>query len=146
MAETPFNNLDIIHPYLLNGWQNYGGCFEDIEIFKNKDGLITMNGLVKGDFSKVIFKLPEGWKPKKQLIFSVMSDNTHRRLDINSNGEFFFKYKWSSKRRSNRKWLGFTKWNFFLCKILKKNIFDNRIMPKKENLIIKKVINVFLIK
>ena len=63
--------------------------FDDVEIVKNKDGLVTMNGLIKGDFSKVIFKLPEGWKPKKQLIFSVCSDNTTRRLDINSNGELF---------------------------------------------------------
>ena len=89
MAETPINDLDIIHPCLLNGWQNYGVFYEDLEIFKNKYGLVTMNGLVKGDFSKIIFKLPEGWKPKKQLIFSVMSDNTSRRLDINSNGELF---------------------------------------------------------
>ena len=33
--------------------------------------------------------MPEGWKPKKQLIFSVSSDNISRRLDINSNGELF---------------------------------------------------------
>ena len=89
MASTPYKELDIIHPYLLNGWQNYGVFYEDAEIRKNKDGLITMNGLVRGDFSKIIFKLPEGWKPKKQLIFSVMSDNTTRRLDINADGELF---------------------------------------------------------
>ena len=89
MTAAPIDNLDIIHPYFLNDWANFGDVFENIEIFKNRDGLVTINGLIKGDYSKIIFKLPEGWKPKKQLIFSVCSDNTTRRLDINSNGELF---------------------------------------------------------
>ena len=89
MTAAPVDNLDIIHPYFLNGWANFEDRFENIEIFKNRDGLVTLNGLIKGDYSKIIFKLPEGWKPKKQLIFSVCSDNTTRRLDINSNGELF---------------------------------------------------------
>ena len=89
MTAAPTDNLDIIHPYFLNGWTNFESEFENVEIFKNKDGLVTINGLVKGDYSKIIFRLPEGWKPKKQLIFSVSSDNISRRLDINSNGELF---------------------------------------------------------
>ena len=89
MCSTPSGDLDIIHPFLLNSWTNFGDRFENSEIRKNKDGLVVMSGLVKGDYSKVILKLPNGWRPNKQLIFNVCSDNISRRLDINSNGELF---------------------------------------------------------
>ena len=45
MTAAPTDSLDIIHPYFLNGWTNFEGGFENVEIFKNKDGLVTMNGL-----------------------------------------------------------------------------------------------------
>ncbi len=89
MTAAPLNNLDIIHPHFLNGWCNFGDVFDEAVIYKNKDGLVTMNGLVKGNYKNIIFRLPEGWKPNKQLIFAISSDNISRRLDINSNGELY---------------------------------------------------------
>ena len=89
MTAAPLNNLDIIHPHFLNGWCNFGEVYDEAVIYKNKDGLVTMNGLVKGNFKNIIFRLPEGWKPNKQLIFAISSDNISRRLDINSNGELY---------------------------------------------------------
>ena len=89
MTAAPTDSLDIIHPYFLNGWTNFGSVCEEAEIFKNRDGLVIINGLVKGDYSKILFRLPEGWRPKKELIFTICSDDTSRRLDINSNGELF---------------------------------------------------------
>ena len=89
MTAAPLNNLDIIHPHFLNGWCNYGDVYDEAVIYKNKDGLVTMNGLVKGNYKNIIFRLPEGWKPNKQLIFAISSDNISRRLDINSNGELY---------------------------------------------------------
>ena len=114
MTAAPVDNLDIIHPYFLNGWANFGGIFENVEIFKNKDGLVTINGLAKGDFSKIIFKLPEGWKPKKQLIFSVCSDNTARRLDINSNGELFLNTNGNPGTVSGSGWLSLSGISFYV--------------------------------
>ena len=87
--------------------------FENIEIFKNKDGLVTLNGLIKGDYSKIIFKLPEGWKPKKQLIFSVCSDNTARRLDLNSNGELFLNTNVNPGTVSGSGWLSLSGISFY---------------------------------
>ena len=87
MTAAPSSLIDIIHPYFLNGWKKYGEPFEEVEIFKNREGLVTINGLISGDYSKIIFRLPEGWKPNKQLIFSICSDSVSRRLDINSTGE-----------------------------------------------------------
>ena len=89
MTAAPLNNLDIIHPHFLNGWCNYGDIWDEAVIYKNKDGLVTMNGLVKGNYKNIIFRLPEGWKPNKQLIFAISSDSISRRLDINSNGELY---------------------------------------------------------
>ena len=89
MTAAPSSLIDIIHPYFLNGWKNFGGTWEEVEIIKNREGLVTISGLCSGDYSKVLFRLPEGWKPNKQLIFSVCSDDESRRLDITSNGELF---------------------------------------------------------
>ena len=113
MTAAPVDNLDIIHPYFLNGWANFEDCYENIEIFKNRDGLVTINGFIKGDYSKIIFKLPEGWKPKKQLIFSVCSDNTARRLDINSNGELFLNTNGNPGTVSGSGWLSLSGISFY---------------------------------
>ena len=113
MTAAPVDNLDIIHPYFLNGWANFEKGFENIEIFKNRDGLVTLNGLIKGDYSKIIFKLPEGWKPKKQLIFSVCSDSITRRLDINSNGELFLNTNGNPGTVSGSGWLSLSGISFY---------------------------------
>ena len=107
------DSLDIIHPFFLNGWTNFGGIFENVEIFKNKDGLVTINGLAKGDFSKIIFKLPEGWKPKNQLIFSVCANETSKRLDIDSNGELFLNNKGIPGTESGSGWLSLSGISFY---------------------------------
>ena len=113
MTAAPVDNLDIIHPYFLNGWANFEDRFENIEIFKNRDGLVTLNGLIKGDYSKIIFKLPEGWKPKKQLIFSVCSDETSRRLDINSNGELFLNHSGNTGTVTGSGWVSLSGISFY---------------------------------
>ena len=114
MSTPQFQNLDIIHPYFLNGWKNYGDVWENAEIFKNKDGLITMSGLITGDFSKIMFRLPEGWKPQNQLIFSVMSDgNLVKRLDINSNGELFLNTGGNAGEVSGNGWVSLSGISFY---------------------------------
>ena len=113
MTAAPTDSLDIIHPYFLNGWTNFEDDFENVEIFKNKDGLVTLNGLVKGDYSKIIFRLPEGWKPKKQLIFSICSDNTSRRIDINSNGELFLNSNGNAGTVSGNGWVSLSGISFY---------------------------------
>ena len=37
MTMPPSSMIDIIHPYLLNGWTNYGDEWEEAIIYKNKD-------------------------------------------------------------------------------------------------------------
>lgn len=113
MSIPQYQNLDIIHPYFLNGWKNFGDIFENVEIFKNKDGLVTLSGLITGDYSKIMFRLPEGWKPKNQLIFSVMSDNITRRLDINSNGELFINNDGSIGKISGNGWVSLDGISFY---------------------------------
>ena len=71
MTAAPIDNLDIIHPYFLNDWNNFGLFFDDVEIVKNKDGLVTMNGLIKGDFSKVIGFINEYHNQLKNISLSL---------------------------------------------------------------------------
>ncbi len=113
MTAAPSSLIDIIHPYFLNGWKNFGEPFKEVEIFKNREGLVTIHGLVRGDYSKIIFRLPEGWKPKKQLIFSVCSDNTSRRLDINSNGELFLNNNGNPGTVSGNGWVSLSGISFY---------------------------------
>ena len=113
MTAAPTNLIDIIHPYFLNGWQNFGDASEEVEIIKNRDGLVTITGLAKGDYSKVIFRLPEGWKPNKQLVFSICSDNISRRLDINSNGELFLNSNASIGSISGNGWVSLSGISFY---------------------------------
>ena len=114
MTAAPTISCDIIHPYLLNGWSNYGNRYEDVEIIKNKDGLVTINGLIKGDFSKILFRLPEGWKPNKTLIFTVCSSGeVFLRLDINSNGELFLNKSGAVGSVTGSGWLSLSGISFY---------------------------------
>ena len=113
MTAAPTNLIDIIHPYFLNGQKNFGSGYEEVEIIKNREGLVTINGLATGDFSKVIFRLPEGWKPNKQLIFNICSDDVSRRLDINSNGELFINKSGSIGSVSGSGWVSLSGISFY---------------------------------
>jgi hypothetical protein len=115
---TPIcRNLEKIEPFYLNGWEQYGyygKAYQKPQIFKNKDGLITMNGLITGDFSKVMFRLPEGWRPQNQLIFTVMSyDNVARRLDIDSQGNAFININGDKGSISGNGWVSLSGISFY---------------------------------
>ena len=90
-SKAPVSNgkLQKIRPFLLNGWVNFG-TWEEAGIYKNSDGEVRCEGLIKGDFSKIIFVFPEGFRPKKGHIFNLNANNKAYRVDVNSKGEVFF--------------------------------------------------------
>ena len=88
MSSTPNSKLQKIRPFLLNGWTNFG-IWEEAGIYKNADGEVRCEGLVKGDYSKIIFVLPEGFRPKKGHIFNLIANNAAFRVDVNPKGEVF---------------------------------------------------------
>ena len=117
MTSSTSSNLEAIEPSYLNGWEKYGyygKYYQKPQIVKNKDGLIIMNGLITGDFSKVMFRLPEGWRPQNQLIFTVMSyDNVARRLDIDSQGDAFININGDQGAVSGNGWVSLSGISFY---------------------------------
>ena len=88
MSSTPMDNIQKIRPFLLNGWSNFGE-WEEAGIYKNSNGEVRCEGLIKGDFSKVIFAFPEGFRPKKKHIFNLQANNQAHRVDVNEKGEVY---------------------------------------------------------
>ncbi len=88
---TSESNKDIqrIRPFLLNGWENYG-IWEEAGIYKNSNGEVRCEGLIKGDYSKIIFVFPEGYRPNRPHIFNLQAGNAAHRVDVNEKGEVYF--------------------------------------------------------
>jgi hypothetical protein len=82
-----------IKPVLLNTWENYeaeGGTFANAMYRRGVDGRVTIIGLVKhtaaGANGTVIFTLPVGYRPSKQLLFN----DGAKRVDVNSAGAVIY--------------------------------------------------------
>ncbi|OIB00202.1 hypothetical protein AK95_23880 [Paenibacillus sp. LC231] len=83
-----------IEPTLLNGWVNYGSSYANARYYKDSNGRVHIEGLVKGGPSTlpaVLFRLPRGYIPSKTLTDIIhSSDGTTQsfgRLGIASNGD-----------------------------------------------------------
>lgn len=84
-------------PTLGAGWNNFGSGFEDAQYWKdNASGTVHIQGLVQyptgsPSAGNVIFVLPNGYRPRKILSFTVGTANTSTshtigRCDIYPNG------------------------------------------------------------
>lgn len=82
------STLDMIRADLLNGWGNYGGAFPIAQATKTRDGLVLLNGLINraAGANAPAFILPQGWRPKKNLIFSGVAADNFARVDVGRDG------------------------------------------------------------
>lgn len=74
----------------LNKWQNFSKPTgnEELAGFYKYKGIVWISGMVKGtDINVPIFKLPETYRPPKNLIFCVDCGRKKGSLEINKNGE-----------------------------------------------------------
>jgi len=77
-------------PTLLNSWINYGGDFEVAGYMKDNHGFVHLKGVVKsGTIDKAIFTLPDGYRPYKQEIFHIISNDALGRVDIKADGNVY---------------------------------------------------------
>ncbi len=90
MASTSNPTVQKIKPLLLNGWDNFGCEYEEATIYKNENGEVRCEGLVKGDYSKTIFVFPEGFRPNKKHIFNLQANDQSHRVDVNEKGRVYF--------------------------------------------------------
>ena len=80
---------------LLNGAVPYGTPFETPSYYKTKGNFVTLRGLLKSATGNPIATLPVGYRPAKQLLFSVSADYPNvnygtGRLDVKANGDLFY--------------------------------------------------------
>ena len=81
-------------PTLLNSWVNFGGTWATAGYAKDDQGVVRLKGLLKDGITALgtsIFKLPVGYRPSEDRVFSVATFNgvslIHARVDVASNGD-----------------------------------------------------------
>lgn len=80
-------------PSLLNSWANFPG-WAAAGYAKDAQGVVRLKGLLKDGITNPgtpIFKLPVGYRPSENMVFSVATFNgvslIHARVDVASNGD-----------------------------------------------------------
>jgi len=81
-------------PTLLNSWVNFGGTWATAGYAKDDQGVVRLKGLLKDGITALgtpIFKLPVGYRPSEDRVFSVATFNgvslIHARVDVAPNGD-----------------------------------------------------------
>jgi len=76
-----------------SGWANYGGGFAPCDFWKDQFGMVHIRGLVTKSggvpaAGNTIMTLPEGYRPRAPLLFSVISGEPGGigRVDVNPDG------------------------------------------------------------
>jgi hypothetical protein len=77
-------------PTFVSGWQNFNtATYQSAAYCKDAAGFVHLRGLVQrvSGASAIIFNLPAGYRPLKQCLFAVDSNNAHGRTDVLANGD-----------------------------------------------------------
>jgi hypothetical protein len=77
------------YPSLVNGYANYSTYpgYELCSFFKDKNGVVHIQGLVKNATDGTIFTLPVGYRPRGQEIHWVNGAGASARIDIYPHGD-----------------------------------------------------------
>jgi hypothetical protein len=82
-----FVNESPINLPMLNGWVNYGPGFTNASYFKDKNGIVRLEGLIKSGTTNVIANLPAGYRPGAALLFiAVNGFGAFARIDVGPDG------------------------------------------------------------
>lgn len=77
------------YPILLNDWYNQSGSEWNIaKYYKDKQGIVNLEGVLTGlGANNLLFILPEGYRPLRRSLFTVVTASGWGRVDIFANGE-----------------------------------------------------------
>ena len=81
------DEYELININLLNGASNYGSGYNPFKVYKFKNSLIKLSGLINCTGGKIICQLPNNCRPKGRLIFNCMFNGGSVRVDICVNGD-----------------------------------------------------------
>jgi hypothetical protein len=74
-------------PTLLNGWVNFGGGYTTAGYWKDPQGMVWIQGLIKsGAIPGTAFVLPVGYRPAARHIFEAITNASFGRIDIFASG------------------------------------------------------------
>ncbi len=79
------DKIEIVNVALLQG-SNFGSGFNPFKVYKLRNNLIKLSGLINCTLNQSICQLPENLRPKGQLIFTTMSNDALIRVDIKADG------------------------------------------------------------
>lgn len=72
----------------LNSWVDYGGTHNKAGYYKDLDGVVHLQGMVKsGTIGQPIFTLPTGYRPSKTIVFTVPSNGAFGVLEVQTDGD-----------------------------------------------------------
>ena len=80
---------ELIKVELKNGSSNFGSGYRIFQVYKIKNNLIKISGLINCNINSEICTLPENCRPKERLIFVCMSSNGAIRVDVLANGGIY---------------------------------------------------------
>lgn len=70
-----------------NGWGNFGGTYAPAAYWKDENGIVHLEGLIKGGTLGIAaFVLPPGYRPAADRIFPAYSNNTFGTIQIKADG------------------------------------------------------------
>lgn len=76
-----------------NNWQDYGGSRRPVGFYKDKEGLVHIEGVASsGDVvvPTVMFNLPAGYRPSTREYFGIATDTGFGQIFIESNGDVYY--------------------------------------------------------
>lgn len=79
---------------LLNGWKNYGSVYSPVSYWKDKNGIVHLNGLINGTAAtnRIMFTLPLDYRPSYNIIYTCESSSSASgtmRVDVAPNGNVY---------------------------------------------------------
>lgn len=91
MSNYSFEGTPVpIVPSLGNSWVDYGAGFTGAQYYKDKTGLVTIEGVIKDGTDGTVFTLPAGFRPSGNLMFINWSAGGAFRIDVESDGDVVF--------------------------------------------------------
>lgn len=82
-----FTNENPISLTLLNNWVNYGPGFTNATYYKDRTGVVHLEGLIKSGTTGIIANLPAGYRPSGSLLFiAVNGYGAFARIDVTADG------------------------------------------------------------
>ena len=83
----------IIAPTLLNSWINYGGARRVAGYWKDKEGMVHLEGVIKSGTTTsptILFTLPTGYRPSNREKFATVSNGAFASLFVDSDGNVYY--------------------------------------------------------